>query len=290
MQEHMEETRESICKCIPQWCSDYWKVFSNNEAQRFPPSRPWDYKIELVPDAPAVIKLRGLPLLQAGLQEQAKFIEKNLKNKFILRWDRPFRHGYFFIPKKAIWDPVKGEWKRKLRPVIDYRPINKWTVKNGYPLPLIPVLIDRMRGCTLFTKMDIRWGYNNIQIKEEDRWKAAFITSQGLFEPNVMFFGLTNSPATFQTMMDTVFRTEIAEGWVTIYMDDIGIHTKPQPGETEEQHKERHRRYVRQILEKLVEHDLYLEPDKCSFEKPEMNYLGVRITPGEIHMEEDKVA
>ena len=147
-----------------------------------------------------------------------------------------------------------------------------------------------MRGCTLFTKMDIRWGYNNIQIKEEDRWKAAFITSQGLFEPNVMFFGLTNSPATFQTMMDTVFRTEIAEGWVTIYMDDIGIHTKPQPGETDEQHRERHRHYVRRILDKLVEHDLYLEPDKCSFKKPEMNYLGVRITPGEIHMEEDKVA
>jgi hypothetical protein len=97
-----------------------------------------------------------------------------------------------------------------------------------------------MRGCTLFTKFDIRWGYNNICIKDGDQWKVAFLTHEGLFEPMVMYFGLTNSPVTFQTMMDTIFASEVAQKWLTIYMDDIGIHTKQETGETEEQHVERH--------------------------------------------------
>jgi hypothetical protein len=101
-----------------------------------------------------------------------------------------------------------------------------------------------MRGCTLFTKFDIRWGYNNIQIKDGDQWKAAFLTHEGLFEPMVMYFGLTNLPATFQTMMDTIFTSEVAQKWLTIYMDDMGIHTKKGPNETKEQHIERHRSCV----------------------------------------------
>ena len=84
--------------------------------------------------------------------------------------------------------------------------------------------------------MDVRWGYNNVRIKEEDQWKAAFITNQGLFEPRVMFFGLTNSPATFQTMMNTIFAQELREGWITIYMDDILIHM--------DQNKEKHRALI----------------------------------------------
>ncbi len=100
-------------------------------------------------------------------------------------------------------------------------------IKNRYPLPLIPSLIDRLRDCTKFTGVDIEWGYNEVLIKPKDRWKAAFITNEGLYEPTVMFFGLTNSPATFQTMMNTIFRDLIDEGSITIYMDDIAIHTGP---------------------------------------------------------------
>jgi hypothetical protein len=76
---------------------------------------------------------------------------------------------------------------RKLRPVQDYQYLNTWTVKNDYPLPLIPELIDKLRGAQIFSKLDLRWGFNNIQIKEEDRWKAAFKMNRGRFEPNVMF-------------------------------------------------------------------------------------------------------
>jgi hypothetical protein len=83
-----------------------------------------------------------------------------------------------------------------------------------------------LKGSKFFTKLDIRWGYNNVRIKEGDEWKAAFITNKGLFEPTVMFFGLRNSPATFQAMMDDYFRDMIDEGWIAIYMDDILIHAK----------------------------------------------------------------
>ena len=99
-------------------------------------------------------------------------------------------------------------------------------VKNHYPLPLISELIVHVQNVKLFTKVDIRWGYNNIHIKEGGKCKAVFITNQGLFEPTVMFFGLTNSPTTFQTMMSTIFAKEIAKGWLFVYMDDILVATK----------------------------------------------------------------
>jgi len=133
---------------------------------------------------------------------------------------------FFFIKKK----------NRKLRPVQDYRLVNSWTIKNRYPLPLILLLIDWLCDCTLFTRFDIEWGYNEVLIKEKDRWKAAFITNEGLYEPTVMFFRLTNSPATFQTMMNTIFCNLIDEGNIIIYMDDIAIHTSPRPGESDKEH------------------------------------------------------
>jgi reverse transcriptase-like protein len=97
--------------------------------------------------------------------------------------------------------------------------------RNRNVSPLILQTIDHLSSCTLFTKFNIHWGYNNIQIKPGDEWKAAFLTLEGLFEPMVMFFGLTNSPATFQMMMNTIFRKQVAQGWLSIYMDDIAIHT-----------------------------------------------------------------
>jgi hypothetical protein len=124
---------------------------------------------------------------------------------------------------------------------------------------LIPELIAKVKGAKLFTKFDIWWGYNNVHIKQGDEWKAAFITNQGLFEPTVMFFGLTNSPVTFQTMMNAIFAKEIAKGWLIIYMDDLLIATKDDP--------QFHKQCVHKILEKLKEHNLYLKPEKCIFEQ-----------------------
>ena len=90
-------------------------------------------------------------------------------------------------------------------------------------------MIDHLSGCTKFTVVDVCWGYNNIQIKEGDKGKAAFLTHEGLFKPTVMFFGLTNSPAMFQMMMNTIFQKEVGEGWLSIYMDNIAIHTAKHP-------------------------------------------------------------
>jgi len=94
---------------------------------------------------------------------------------------------------------------RKLHLVQDYCALNAMAMKNKYPLPLIPELIAKLHGAKYFTKLDVRWGFNNIRIKEGDKWKATFRTNCGLYKPLVMFFGLTNSPTTFQTMMDDIF-------------------------------------------------------------------------------------
>ena len=93
-------------------------------------------------------------------------------------------------------------------------------------------------------KFNLRWGYNNIRIKEDDKWKAAFLTPQGLFEPLVMFFSLTNSPATFQAVMNEIFRMEVAQGWLLVYMDNIAIHTKPFNREMEQQHGQWHKQLI----------------------------------------------
>ena len=158
-------------------------------------------------------------------------------------------------------------------------------MKNWNIFPLIPATINQLSRCTLFTKFDVRWGYNNIRIKPGDEWKATFLTPEGLFEPKVMFIGLTNSPATFQMMMNTIFHKEVAKGWLSVYMDNIAIHSKKWPMESEEQHHQWHKIYVHHILDKLEKHDLYLKPEKCAFEKDKIDYLGVIIGNGIVKMD-----
>ena len=99
-------------------------------------------------------------------------------------------------------------------------------IKNTYPLPSINNLLHELHGEEIFMKLDIQWGYNNVQIKEGDEWNGAFIIKRGLFELTVMFFGMTNSPATFQSTMNDYFTDMIAQGWVLIYIDDILIFSK----------------------------------------------------------------
>src|SRR5229473_2627170 len=211
---------------IPLQYQRYAKVFSDAESKRFPPERPWDHAIDLKEGAPSTLISRNIHLSQLEQEELKKFLKEHLTRGTIQPSKSPYAASFFFIKKK----------NRKLRPVQDYRPVNSWTIKNRYPLPLIPSLIDRLRDCTLFTGFDIEWGYNEVLIKPEDHWKAAFITNEGLYEPTVMFFGLTNSPATFQTMMNMIFRDLIDEGSVTIYMDNIAIHMGPRPGESDKSH------------------------------------------------------
>ncbi len=201
-------------KKVPCQYQQYWKVFSNKESKRLPPECPWDHMINLKEGAPSTLISRNIHLSQPEQVELQKFIKEYTARETIQPSKSPYAAAFFFIKKK----------NRKLRPVQDYRPVNTWTIRNKYPLPLIPQQIDHLRGCTLFTKFDIRWGYNTIQVKKGHKWKAAFTTNKGLYELTVMFFRLTNSPTTFQVMMNTLFCTQIASGELTIYMDNMVMH------------------------------------------------------------------
>ena len=145
---------------------------------------------------------------------------------------------------------------------------------------MIPELIDKIKNAKVFSKLDVRWEYNNVRIKEGDVWKAAFITNHGCFEPLVMFFGLCNSPATFQTMMNEIFREELNEGWLHIYMDDFLI-TANSIAENEAQ--------LRCVFAKCQDHKLFFKPKKCSFLQSSVEYLGLIIKHGEITMDTTKV-
>jgi len=144
-----------------------------------------------------------------------KFLNEHLQKGYIQESNSPYASPFFFIKKKD----------GKLRPMQDYRKLNEQTICDTYPLPLIKTILEQLEGKSLFMKFNIRWGYNNIRIKEGDKWKAAFKTPKGLFKPRVMFFGLTNSLATFQRTMNQMFR-EMKMHYPTelfMYMDDILI-------------------------------------------------------------------
>jgi Reverse transcriptase (RNA-dependent DNA polymerase) len=134
----------------------------------------------------------------------------------------------------------------------------------------------------MFTVFDVRMGYNNVLIKKEDRWKAAFKTPYGLYQPRVMFFGLTNSPATFQRTMDRVFRQlrNKYPGMIFVYMDDILITTTKDYA--------LHRRVVHEVLETLERESFFLKPAKCKFEQESIDYLGIVVTKGTIRIDPTK--
>jgi len=145
-------------------------------------------------------------------------------------WARPFPNpesrNWMHLPVKISNGLPCVLYQKKGQLVQDYQMLNDMTVKNKYPVPLISKLVNQLCGAKYFTKLDVQWGFNNIQIQEGDEWKAAFQTNWGLIEPLVMFFGLTYSPATFQTMMNNMFTDMISEGMVVVYLNNILIFTK----------------------------------------------------------------
>jgi len=197
-------------------------------------------------------------------------VESQLKKGYIRPSKSPQTSPVLFIPKK--------DGKRRM--VQDYRYINKGTIKNSYPLPPISELIDNIGTKKVFTKMDLRWGYNNVQIKEGNEWKAAFTTHLGSFEPTVMYFGLTNSPATFQAMMNDLFRDMINKGDIAIFIDDVLVATETEEG---------HDKIVEEVLRQLEENDLYVKPEKCVWKVREIGFLGVIMGPEGFQMEPEKV-
>ena len=256
---------------IPTKYHCHLSVFSKEASHRFPEPCIWDHTIELKLGAPSSIPGKVYQLTQDEQKALLEFVREQQAKGYICPSKSLYAVPFFFIKKKD----------GKLQPVQDYRCLNEWTIKNCYLLPLISELIACVQKVKKFTKVDIRWGYNNICIKEGDKYKAAFITNQGLFKPTVMFFRLTNSPATFQTMMNAIFTEEIVEGWLIIYMDDILIAT--------EDDQEFHDKCVHWMLDKLKEHNLYLKLEKCIFDQMRIEFLGVILEGGTVQMDPAKV-
>lgn len=200
---------------IPAEYRRYTKMFSEEESYWLPEHKPWDHTIELKEGAPEAIHARVFPMSQPENEELERFLDDALAKGYIVLSKSPMVSLVFFVKKKD----------RKLRFVQDYRKLNAIMIKNRYPLPLASDIINHLTKAKIFTKFDVRWGYNNIRIKEADQWKAAFITNRGSFEPRIMCFSLTNSPATFQTLMNMIFADLIAGGKVAVYMDDILIYS-----------------------------------------------------------------
>lgn len=264
-----QKEEKSIKDQVPSYLHDFMDVFEKKDFDKLPERRPWDHAIELTTDFQPV-DCKVYPMAPNEQKELDVFLEENLRSGRIVLSKSPMASPFFFIKKKD----------GKLRSVQDYRKLNDMTIKNRYPLPLIQELLDKLKNAKYFTKFDVCWGYNNVRIKEGNEWKAAFRTNRGLFEPLVMFFGLTNSPATFQTMMNDIFKGLIARGVVVVYLDDILIFTAT---------LEEHRQIVREVLEILRQHKLYLRPEKCDFERLAIKYLGIIVSNDCIEMDPSKV-
>ncbi|KAF9799987.1 hypothetical protein IEO21_10464 [Rhodonia placenta] len=230
-----EEIKKKVVKTaeesVPKQYHEFLNVFSKEASERLPERKPYDHAIKLVPGY-SMFHSKVYPLLNNEQEELDKFLKEQLTKGYIQESKSPISSPFFFIKKK----------EGTLQPVQDYRRLNAITVKNRYLLPLIAEMVDKLRGATLFTKFDIRWGYNNVRIKAGDEWKAAFVTNWGLYEPLVMFFGLTNSPATFQAMMNKIFHNLIIGGKVLVYLDDILIFST---------NKEEHDKVTRKVLRRL---------------------------------------
>jgi hypothetical protein len=186
---------EMMKQYVPEEYWEYADVFSKETFDELPKRSEFDHAIEL--DESFTPKhVRPFPLSPREQQELDEFLKENLETGRINLSKSPQTISFFFAQKPN---------KSALRLIQDYRPLNAHTIRDRYPLPVLKDLPQRIGKAKYFTVIDIRWGFNNIRIREGDEWKAAFTTNRGSYEPSVMFFGLCNLPPSFQRMMDSRF-------------------------------------------------------------------------------------
>jgi hypothetical protein len=250
---------------IPAEYQQHTQVFSEEESHRFPPACSWDHAINFKPGSPDSLNCKVYATTPRERTNLCRWLDDMLRRKYIehANPDKAYIASPFFYLKKKDGSD---------RPVQDYRKANALTQRDFYPVPLIPPTIARIRNASIFTKFDVCQGYNNIRIRREDCHKAAFKTEFGIFVPNIMFFGLTNSPTTFQCMMDSIFQHTIDKHHllgteILVYMDDILIASSSGIAG--------HCAAVHDVLAVLEEHDLYLKPEKCMWEADSVDYLGL---------------
>jgi hypothetical protein len=243
-------------KDIPVVC-EYPDIFPD-DLPGIPPNRDIEFIIELQPGTVPISK-RPYRMPPNELAELKVQLQDHLDKGFIHPSASPWGCPALFVKKKD----------HSLRLCVDYRPLNAVTIKNKYPLPRIDILFDQLVGANVFSKIDLRSGYHQIKIKPSDIPKTAFSTRYRLYEYLVMSFGLTNAPAYFMYLMNSVFMPEL-DKFIVVFIDDILIHSK---------NPEDHARHLHIILQRLREHHLYAKFSKCEFWLDTVNFL---VTPSPV--------
>ncbi|XP_059598999.1 transposon Ty3-I Gag-Pol polyprotein [Vitis vinifera] len=258
------EVPDSVVKIL----KEFKDVMPAELPKELPPWRPIDHKIELLPGtkAPAQAPYRMPP---AELLELRKQLKKLLDAGLIQPSRAPYGAPVLFQKKQD----------GSLRMCVDYRALNKVTIKNKYPIPLAVELFDRLSKASYFTKLDLRSGYWQVRIAVGDEGKTTCVTRYGSYEFLVMLFGLKNAPATFYNLMNVVL-FDYLDAFVVVYLDDIVVYSKTL---TE------HEKHLRLVFQRLRENRLYVKPEKCEFAQEEITFLGHKISAGLIRMDKGKV-
>ncbi|QRW07646.1 Retrotransposable element Tf2 protein [Ceratobasidium sp. AG-Ba] len=254
---------------IPEEFMEFIDVFSEELFKKLPEHRSFDCNIDFAEGSDLPKPAKVYPLSPIESRTIKEFIDQELADGKIRPSKSPIASPCFFVKKKD----------GSLRLVTDYRKINNITIPDQFPMPLQVELVDQVKNAKIYSKLDLRWGFNNIRIKEGDEWKTAFRTAYGIYEYLVMPFGLKNAPAVLQRMMNDIFR-HLLGVTVVVYMDDILIFS-----EKEEDHAE----HVKEVLKILRENNLYAKLSKCEFFVKKVIFLGLVITPEGISMEEEKI-
>jgi hypothetical protein len=253
-------------KKIPVVC-EYADVFPD-ELPGMPPDRDIEFTIELQPGTTPISK-RPYQMPPTELAELKKQLQELLDKGFIRPSTSPWGCPALFRKKKD----------ESLRLCTNYRPLNVVTIKNKYPLPRTDVLFDQVVGDKVFSKIDLRFGYHQTKIRASDISKTAFSTRYGLYEYLVMSFGLTNAPAYFMYLMNSVFMPEL-DKFMVVFIDDILVYSK---------NEEEHANHLHVVLQRLREHRLYAKLSKYDFWLKEIKFLGHTISQAGITVDPDKV-
>ncbi|GJY88787.1 reverse transcriptase domain-containing protein [Tanacetum coccineum] len=253
---------------------DVISVISCSKAQEYmskgclPPARPVEFQIDLIPGAAPVARA-PYRLAPSEIKELSEQLQEISDKGFIRRSSSPWGAPVLFVKKKD----------GSFRMCIDYRELNKLTVKNRYPLPRINDLFDQLQGSSIYSKIDLRSGYHQLRVQEQDIPKMAFRTRYGHYEFQVMPFGLTNSPAVFMDLMNRVCKPYL-DKFVIVFIDDLLIYSKD-----EREHEE----HLKAILELLKKEKLYAKFSKCEFWIPNVQFLGHVIDSRGIHVDPAKI-